>query len=360
MRNDEERGLDKKVILLVDTDEEYVSERACMLLEEFEDEAEIEVITQLRYFKEYFSCLREIYMLIIDEILYSYEDQIKKQDIQHIFLLEDYNEQITNVAQHYDNNCKRIKRKFKTSELREQLVYSDEATTLIGDKPRKTELIFVCSAAGGTGKTVTSLGCCSLLAESGKKTLYINMEEMQDFIVYLQNTEYMTECFEESISHGDEQFILHLSEGIQKSNFDYMKPIQKSSHTSQITSEAYIRFLERMKETQLYDRIVFETSEKEGRVLESFFKLSDKVIMVCLQDKSFWKKLQLFLKRLTFPYEKSIFVCNRYREDFKTYFDESLIVDHNLPYMKIEEHSCSFHVDVIKEDKFFKQIVQFL
>ena len=75
------------MIVVVDTDEEYLAPLEYKRLEEWEEKADIEIITQLKYFNEFFSQPRSIFMLIINEFLYN--EKIQKQNCSHVFVLRE-------------------------------------------------------------------------------------------------------------------------------------------------------------------------------------------------------------------------------------------------------------------------------
>ena len=68
-------------IVVADTDEEYLAPLEYKLAEEWKDKGDIEVITSLKYFNEYFSQPRDIFILIINEYLYSERSESKIADI---------------------------------------------------------------------------------------------------------------------------------------------------------------------------------------------------------------------------------------------------------------------------------------
>ena len=79
--------MEKKLIVVVDTDEEYLSALEYKLLEEWEEKADIEIITQLKYFHEFFGKPRNIFLLVINELLFN--QKIQKQNCSHILLLSE-------------------------------------------------------------------------------------------------------------------------------------------------------------------------------------------------------------------------------------------------------------------------------
>lgn len=77
--------MSKLSIVLVDTDERYLIPLELKFIEELGNQADIMVITELKYLEEYFSSPRHIDVLLINEKLYSKD--IEKHNIANTFLL---------------------------------------------------------------------------------------------------------------------------------------------------------------------------------------------------------------------------------------------------------------------------------
>lgn len=79
--------MEKKLIVVVDTDEEYLSALEYKLLEEWEEKADIEIITQLKYFQEFFGKPRNIFLLVINTNPMSYIESISFDTLFSCFFL---------------------------------------------------------------------------------------------------------------------------------------------------------------------------------------------------------------------------------------------------------------------------------
>ena len=306
--------MEKKLIVIVDTDEEYLAPLEYKLLEEWEDKADIEVITQLKYFNDFFSQPRNIFMLVINEYLYN--EKVQKQNCRYVFVLRE-NEQgnYTGVLD------KKVRALYKYSSMKE--IYADitKAVRVNTDvlPVEHTQLYMMYSPCGGSGKTIGSLGLCSALCDLGKRVLYINTEIYQDFDFYLEDKQYASASFGYALATGARDLTQRLMFEIGNEEFDYLRPFDKAPLSYQITEENYGELIRQIREMKKYDVIVLETSRELTREKLRLLEQADKIINICLQTEDAAHKNEKLLSNIYGVQDKMIFICNRYKKQEENY-----------------------------------------
>lgn len=314
--------MDKKVIVLADTDEEYISVLEYHVVETWGDDAQIEVITQPQYLDTFFNQAREIFLLVINEELYMDNVKIKKHNIHHLFLLsEDDLPQRDRVGE----NGLYL---YKYSSVRDILLQIQRKvrTAFMSGTVSHTDVVLVYAVSGGVGKTLCSLGLCSALETSGKRVLYMNTEALQDFAMYVDDVSWMPSGFGYSMAMNDSAAVRDLSAAVGRCGFDYIKPFPKITLSYQITAKSYLYLLEQIRDTRRYDMIVVELPKDVDGQIMSFFDMADKVLMICDQSRQCAGKLDIFTQSLTIPTERYMFICNRFRKNEQNFLEDVFII----------------------------------
>lgn len=298
----------KKLIVIADTDKDYLTALELRIAQLWGEEAEIEVITQFRYFNEFFSRPRDIYLLVINEYLYS--DNVKKQNFRHLFILT---EEENNKESGEDKKAVYIYKYLSVGEIIREL-----SKTFDGDRPErkieKTRLYTVYSACGGCGKTLTALGIASRLGQMGRKVLYMNLESIQDFDKYMTHKQYAGAKAGYAVAARKEDAAEEILREIQKGVFDYVLPFEKSPLVYQMTEDTLMEIVRMICLRRLYDSLVVDVSRELTREKMQLFEMSDKTAVVCMQTADAVYQTERFLENMLIDSERWIFVCGRYRE----------------------------------------------
>lgn len=342
-------------IVVADTDEEYLAPLEYKLAEEWKDKGDIEVITSLKYFNEYFSQPRDIFILIINEYLYS--EKIRKQNCGYIFLLredEDFSDDRIERG-----NCTSL---YKYSSVKE--IYSQISGTIRLENPEHatehTRIYMTYATMGNSGKTLLSLGLCQALKALGNKVLYICGEDFQDFSVYLKNCHgFCSGRFAYSLATKSQSIRQELLPELDTEDFDYVRPMEKAPATCQIKDEDYGAFLNTLKNTQLYDAIVFEASAGFTQEKLRLFSLVDKVVVFFTPQKASLRQLDIFLNSIRRDDEKLLLVCNRMKTPAGA--DEMGVWDGRYPISEyIAEQKEPFGLEEIRESGLLKKLAYIL
>lgn len=298
----------KKLIVIADTDKDYLAALELKIAEKWADDAQIEVITQLKYFNEFFGRPRDIYLLVIHELLYT--DKVKKQNIRHSFVLTE--EEKENPV-HGESKVSCIYKYLSIQAICQQLfktVYIDKPDRTI----EKTKLFTVYAAGGGCGKTFAALGIAAALGRMGRRVLYVNIETIQDFAMYMENKSYAGASAGYAVAARKDNVAHCLMQETQTGIFDYIKPFEKSPLAYQMTEDTWLEAIQKLCHTRFYDALIVDASREITREKIRLFDMSDKIITVCMQTEASFYQTERFLENMVRENEKWIFICGRYRE----------------------------------------------
>lgn len=344
--------MDKKVIVLADTDEEYISVLEYHIVEMWGDSAQIEVITQPQYLDTYFGQAREIFLLIIHEELYINNEKIKKHNIHHLFLLSEdellQNERTGEVFQYL----------YKYSSIRDLLLQIQKKvrTTIAAENVSHTDVVLVYAVSGGVGKTICSLGICKALEDAGKRVLYINTESLQDFAMYIDDVQWMSSGFGYLMTVNDSAVARNLSDAVGRCGFDYIKPFPKITLSYQITAKSYLFLMEQIRDSHRYDMIIVELPKDIDGQTMKFFDMADKVLIICDQSRQCAGKLDILTQSLTIPTERYMFICNRFLEEDQNFLEDVYIIRQCSVSAYIKEQQCPLTLEQITASECLKAI----
>lgn len=338
--------MEKKLIVVVDTDEEYLSALEYKLLEEWEEKADIEIITQLKYFHEFFGKPRNIFLLVINELLFN--QKIQKQNCSHILLLS---EEEGNAGEERSYKCL-----YKYSSIREiYMEITKEIRSLEEQIPvERTKVYTVYSVSGGSGKTVSALGIASALEDMGKSVLYLNMESFQDFNIYLEDKTCAAASFGYALAMKDPNLIRYFDMETGNDGFDYLKPFEKYSLSYQISDDSYLFLLEQLKAQKRYDVIVLEISRELTREKLELIEQSDKIVVICMQTEDSAYKLERFLSNMNWQEDQWVFVCNRYKKEEENYLSNQVSLGMYTITEYVDETECSLILEQIRRQGYFQ------
>ncbi len=295
----------KPMIILADTDYDYLSALETRFVQLFENNAEYVVITDSRYFKEYFSVQRRADLLVIGERLYS--EDFKKHDIQKIVVLS---ENSGNRSE--KENCLWLDRYSNIKSI------VNEASFGLKDRVRKssgsgTKVVVVCSPAGGSGKTTVALGICKCLVNQHKKVLYINTEIAQGFQYYLENKKCLAMEGCHLLREESQELYAEMKTYIRSEGFDFIPPLPASLDSLEISFDVFRKLAFGAKKAQEYDYIVIDTDNILRPETEKFLMLADTVEIVARQDGISAEKMSFMLQNIDCGNpEKYIFICNHF------------------------------------------------
>lgn len=347
--------MSKLSILIVDTEEDYVSPLEMKFSEELGENAEISVITDKEYLKEHFRSLRKIDILIINEELYN--PQFENHNISNIFILleskrTNTTEDISLYSIYKYTSVKEIYNEVMNN-LKKQAV---EAIT----NELKTKIIMIYSPSGGIGKTTVALGASAALAKYHKKVLYINTESIQSFQGFLDDCGYLTSGIERQMIAKKEDLLDYLPSSIGKGPFEYFLPLKQTPSSLNLVLDDYLFLINKIKESKKYDFIVVDSSTELNREKAKLMSASDKVIIVTAQDKISVGKLECLLNNIDCSDNgKFIFICNKYYSGNSNYLiGDGIInkctVNEYIDYMELNRND--FNIETLGNNNGFQKL----
>lgn len=304
--------MSKFQIVIADTNEQYLSTIEYKILKELDDKVDLEIITDVNYFNQYFSTPKTAEIVAVCEEMYTKE--LQKHNINHLFVLAESNDNDFTA----DLSVKRIYKYTGIKEIYNELIYeSIEKIDSDENENKETQIIALHSAIGGSGKTSLSLGLALNLVQNHKKVLYVSTESIQDFAYYLSDQSMLGNEAIREIRKDRQQIYPNIRHMVRNEGFSYIPPFQSTLDIAGLDFSIYDNLIMTAKNSKEYDFIIVDMeagyAEERMRILNA----ADRVLMVLQQDEVSIFKTQRLLDNIDLrDSEKYIFICNRY-DDLK-------------------------------------------
>lgn len=298
----------KSTIILADTDEKFLTPLELKFVEELDEDADIEIITDSSYFNEYFLSPKSANVLVVSEDLYT--SDLQKHNINKIFVLtENIDEGGTE-----DLGVTKIFKYTSPKEIYKEvislgLIDSNTATE------KETVIALVYSASGGVGKSTLALGISSALAKSFNKVLYINAQRINSFQNRLSNPSSIPNSAVSEFTNASGNLFGRISHIIRNEGFDYLPPFSMALPSIGLDFAIYAEIAKSAKASKKYDVIIIDTDCVFDKEKADLITLSDKVIIVLEQTKNSVFSTNMLLKNISCnDNEKYHFVCNNFND----------------------------------------------
>ena len=294
-------------IIIADTDIGYIIPLQLKFVEDFFEKIDIEIITSAEYFDSVFATPQKADVLIVSEDLYT--ASIQRHNIAHVFLMtEQYEEEETHEL--------KVKRIFKYTSIKEIFneILGKSAASLgtVDSAKKETQIVLICSAAGGVGKTTVALGMSACLAKNYKRVLYINTSRLHYFQRMLENSSPITtsDTYAKLAKPSDSIYgeIKHV---IRKELFSYLPPFKAALMSLGINYNVYSKIIESAKKSGDFDYIIVDADTALDEDKAMLINLADKVIVVTTQTIASVYATNILVANINGANtEKYIFVCN--------------------------------------------------
>lgn len=321
----------KSTIILADTDEKFLTPLELKFVEELDEDADIEIITDFSYFNEYFLSPKSANVLVVSEDLYT--SDLQKHNINKIFVLtENIDEGGTE-----DLGVTKI---FKYTSPKE--IYKEVISLGLIDSntasEKETVIALLYSASGGVGKSTLALGISSALAKSFNKVLYINAQRINSFQNRLSNPSSIPNSVVSEFTNTSGNLFGRISHIIRNEGFDYLPPFSMALPSIGLDFAIYAEIAKSAKASKKYDVIIIDTDCVFDKEKADLITLSDKVIIVLEQTKNSVFSTNMLLKNISCnDNEKYHFVCNNFNEK-----ESNAIVSSNYVVNEYVRHFDSF------------------
>lgn len=290
-------------IILAETEEKVLQALEFKLLYELRDNAELEVISNADYFREFFSTQQRADILICGQMMFSHD--LRRHDINKIFMLSEggpsdtESEAGVEQVNKYSNPNIIIDQILKGTNLRQN--NSEPITVLIY------------SANGGTGKTTVALGICAAMAKDYKRVLYINAERINTFQNRLHGSANIPNSMIKELMHPGEDIYQRIKHIIRKDGFDYLPPFSVAISSMGLSFSMYEKIALSAKNSRDYDVIVIDTDSVFDENKASLITKSDRVFVVLNQTKTSVFATNALLSNMnSADSSKFFFICNAY------------------------------------------------
>ena len=302
--------MEKISVVFVDVDENYLMALEKKFVEELGGYINISIITDMYYFGKYFSKPKDIDILVINEQVYSAD--INKHNIKYIYILKE-----TPIIAEQDsiNNC--IYKYTSVVDVFLQIASNEILKNCIVKKNSTTEgVITVCSPIGGSGKTTIALGLALSLTKLGKKVIYVSMDSLQSFGYFLDVSQYMPADFSNFMLSDANTLKDSILNYIKTDIFDFLMPFKGSLARNKVEKKQFLNVIKAIELSNKYEYIIVDTDSTIDDELNSLIDMSNKVMIVTMQDKLQAAKTELFVASLDkVDEEKCIYICNKYIEN---------------------------------------------
>lgn len=303
--------MSKPLIVIADSDENYLAALEYKFLETLSEKIELEIISDSKYFEDFFSAPKTAEIVVVDEKMYTRD--LHKHNISNLFVLTEEIEN-GNTAELTVTNV------FKYSGIKEiynELIYRSKDRLFEDVKEHKaTQVIAMYSAVGGSGKTCLSLGLAECLVLNHQKVLYINTESIQGFAFYLQDKSAMPNNGYRAIRDDETHVYGNVRHFIKREGFYYLPPFTATLDSLNLDYAIYENLIAGAKESREFDFIIVDIEAGYDELRMELLQKADKVFMVTQQDAYSLFKTELILKNIDLQdREKYLFICNKYREN---------------------------------------------
>ena len=319
-------------ILLCGEDEKYILALEKNLIMKMNNNVEIHVITENQYFIEYFATPKDFDVVIIDEK--QFDSNMRKHNFNIIFILtndEDSNFDETNVVAVY--------KYLGAEKIVEQVMRKAKIDIVVDNKEQGVKVITSYSPVGGSGKTTITLALASALAQSGNRVLFLSMDELQSFGLFLQTSSKIPVGNERALQAKSNFAYSTIKPFIENAGFDFLPPFSSPIDFLEIGTEHYLHLIELIRKSGDYDVIVVDGQAGFSKGTTELMAEANNVIIVTMADKVSALKFSELLNVIDCSnLEKFTILCNRY----KTSEQEKYANNGNMPSMEYIEEQADF------------------
>ena len=305
-------------ILLVEENEKCLLPLERKLLDGFEKEGDLQVITDPEYLTRYFSVPRTLDILVIQEELY--QPGMEKHNIGNIFFLteQDENEDTGSLL------GRRIYKYTSAESIYKQVVNNLSGTTAAHiKKSGETTFLYVYSPIGGVGKTTVAAGISAILARSHQRTLYIGMDSLQSF-GWLMDPEQTLPGEVEKRLLTQSNFVYNLIKPyLVEQQFYLLPPFSRMLSSLHIPEQSFVGLMESVITSHDFDYVVVDGASGFSETTSRLMQMAQHVVLVAAQDRVSVHKMDCLVKNIDCSDKGHFtFVCNRFEEGNANFLEE--------------------------------------
>lgn len=302
----------KPRVIIADEDTNYIIPLQFKFVTEFFNKIELEIISDRRYFEEFFSKPQNAEILIVSDELY--DSSLQRHNIANIFLM-------TEQPDDGDTGDLNVDRLFKYTSIKEifnEIVGKSAGALNVADVEKKeTQIVLVTSAAGGVGKTTVAMGVAASLSKNYKRVLYINAAHLQVYQHMLDNHSAITtsDVYAKLASASDNVYA-EIKHVIRKETFSYLPPFKAALMSLGLDYSVYEKIITSAKKSGDYDFIVVDADVTFDEEKAALFDLADKVVIVTKQTLASVLATNILVSNINgVVADKYCFICNDFEKE---------------------------------------------
>jgi len=339
----------KPRIIIADSDKNYVIPLQLKFAEDFFEKVDIEIVTDPTFFQELLNTPQRADILIISEDMY--DSSLQRHNISHIFLMTEQFEE----EQTADLKVNPIFKYTSLKEIFNEIIgKSADVLKLQDKKSQETQVVLVCSANGGTGKTTVAMGISASLTKNYKRVLYINAARLHSFHYLLETKTPITaaDVYAKLTVAGDNIYsdIKHI---IRKELFNYIPPFKAALLSLGLKYSIYEKIILSAKKSGEYDFIIVDADVAFDEDKANLIGIADKVMVIVNQGMASVIATNILVSNVNgMNGDKYVFLCNNFSKDQ----DNALISPIVSLKFTVSDYIDHFsHSDLIKPESLSKE-----
>lgn len=299
-------------IMIADRDNKYCLILQSWFLENYGELVDLEVITDVDYYRSVFETRHEINLLLVSRDFYNAFSP--GEFAGKVIVLEESNSHLQSDSV---NNLSVDK--YADTELIFRTVANYINTGAVENNGKKitTKLVLVTSASGGVGKTTIALGLCSSLSRMGKRVLYMDAEYLQTFGLYLEDgAPIADDSFYEIFESGQPIQFGHMKRVIRKQGFFYLPPLRKPLISIDRDISVFTDMMRTALASKEYDYVLVDSGKEYSVDKARWMSMSDVVVLVTEHDARCKTDYQMLRQEIVdFTPSKYYMICNKVEND---------------------------------------------
>ena len=288
----------KEKIIFADPDQEYLNFLEGMVVPDLENDADIVMISELSYFQKYVNLLEKEDLLFVWKEWAQELGQIKND---HIILIGDSEES--------EKDLFIMPRSWNERVIKEQIRVLRTRVQKQEKGAKETKTLLVYSPVGGSGVSAAARESAEYLAERGEKVFFIGADTWQDYRRMIDQR--LDETAEIFFAAGQKGGFSVWKQWICHENFDLIPPFRQSYVCLGLNLDFFRKIEKEVRESGLYDWIVFEVDHAYNGGLTQWMADADKILLIVRQGEK-WNTIIPVMKKsmAVIPREKFCFVYN--------------------------------------------------
>ena len=340
--------MERKKIVFISFDEEYISTIEYKFAHLVEGTAEVEFITDHALYKRLMTFPEKIDYLVLPEgtMITTPENYAKTK----IFYISEEHKSggDPGVIYKYDSVKAILER------IDPKLINSDS------EEKKGTEVVGVYSVSGGTGVTIAALTIAYKLKKRGKRVLYISTTSQQDFSYHMGGESELGMGFSRQCSINMKNALKVVEGEIRNEDFDFLPMFRNLPMSYQIDFSTYAQIIDYFKAKNSYDFIITELSPEISGEKMRFINNTDRLIFLTTQDEIAVRKLETFMESMPRDKGNILIICNKYNAARKDFLQKSFVTRNAELAETVDEYQEAITYANTRESVLFETTVAIL